>query len=170
VTWAGGNIAIWILSQLDRRVWNWGIARNGYQDRGPGTGFYGHMIALCNEETGSDGETFSEGFKRLKLGPLVGKRTWGGWVGIRGDKQFIDKGGSTQPEFTGWGADSTWLIEGPGVYPDIEVENHPKQTMEGVDEQLDYAIDYLKQKMKDEPKLPPARPPFPNKVATGYKK
>ncbi len=166
----GGNIAIWILSQLERTVWNWGTARNGNRDFGPGSAFYGHMIALCNQETGSDGETFSEGWKRLKLGPLVGKRTWGGWVGIRGDKPFIDRGSFTQPEFTGWGAESKWLIEGPGVYPDLELGNEPKKVLEGVDQQLDYAIDYLQKKMKEDPKEWPKMPPFPNKAATGYKK
>jgi tricorn protease len=171
VRWnGGGNIARWILSQLERNVWTWTMARNGRHDRDPGSAFYGHMICLCNEETGSDGETFSEGWKRLKLGPLVGKRTWGGWVGIRGGKGFVDKGGSTQPEFTGWSYDSKWLIEGPGVSPDVEVENHPKMRLQGFDEQLDYAIDYLKKKLKEEPVVAPPMPPFPDKSPTGYKK
>ncbi|MCC6476241.1 PDZ domain-containing protein [bacterium] len=167
VRWnGGGNIATWILSQLDRKVWNFGSARNGSGYKGPDYAFWGPKIALCNEETGSDGETFSEGWKRLKLGPLVGKRTWGGWVGIRGGKGFIDGGGATQPEFTGWGLDSKWLIEGPGVTPDVDLQNAPKKLMDGVDEQLDYAIEYLKKEMKTYPK-PPAKPAYPVKAATG---
>jgi tricorn protease len=162
----GGNIAEWILGQLQRSVWTWGMARNGQRYHRPGSAFYGPMIALCNEETGSDGETFSEGWKRLKMGPLVGKRTWGGWVGIRGDKPFIDRGFFTQPEFTGWGVDSTmkasWLIEGPGVTPDVEVVNHPAKMLEGVDEQLDYAIQYLKDQMKNRPMPVPDHPVYPN--------
>ncbi|MBU1919741.1 PDZ domain-containing protein [bacterium] len=170
VRWnGGGNIARWILSQLERTVWTWTMARNGALGHSPGSAFYGHMIALCNAETGSDGETFSEGFKRLKLGPLVGMRTWGGWVGIRGGKPFLDRGGSTNPEFTGWSFDSTWLIEGPGVYPDVEIENMPKPQMQGIDEQLDYAIDYLIKKLKEEPVVDPPMPPFPDKSPTGYK-
>jgi tricorn protease len=167
VRWnGGGNIATWILSQLDRKVWNFGSARNGSGYKGPDYAFWGPKIALCNEETGSDGETFSEGWKRLKLGPLVGKRTWGGWVGIRGGKGFIDGGGATQPEFTGWGLDSKWLIEGPGVTPDVDLQNAPKKLMDGVDEQLDYAIEYLNKEMKTYPK-PPAKPAYPIKAATG---
>ncbi|MBI5059695.1 PDZ domain-containing protein [candidate division KSB1 bacterium] len=166
----GGNIARWILSQLEHTVWTWGLARNGSLDYSPDRAFYGHMIALCNEETGSDGETFSEGWKRLKMGPLVGMRTWGGWVGIRGDKPLMDRGFLTQPEFTGWGKESKWLIEGPGVTPDLELKNSPKKMLEGVDEQLDYAISYLKKKIKDEPLDWPTMPPFPNKAPTGYKK
>jgi tricorn protease len=166
----GGNIAEWILTQLERKTWAWGMARNGARYHRPQSSFYGPMIALCNEETGSDGETFSEGWKRLKLGPLVGKRTWGGWVGIRGDKPFVDRGYFTQPEFTGWGAESKWLIEGPGVSPDTEVNNHPQQMMLGVDEQLDWAINYLKDQMRNAPMKTPPMPPFPNKAPTGYKK
>ena len=98
VRWnGGGNIARWILSQLERTPWTFTMSRNGARGHNPGSAFYGHMIALCNAETGSDGETFSEGFKRLELGPLVGMRTWGGWVGIRGGKPFLDHGGSTNP-------------------------------------------------------------------------
>lgn len=162
----GGNIAEWILSQLEHTTWSWGTARNGQRYKRPGNAFYGYKIALCNGHTGSDGETFSEGFKRLELGPLVGKRTWGGWVGIRSDKPFVDKGYNSQPEFTGWGVDgkdTRWLVEGPGVSPDVDVENHPKPMMEGKDEQLDYAIDYLLGKLKADPKDWPKMPPFPIK-------
>jgi tricorn protease len=166
----GGNIAEWILSQLQRTTWSWGGARNGSRYVRPGSSFYGPMVAVCNGATGSDGETFSEGWKRLKLGPLVGKRTWGGWVGIRSDKPFVDRGMLTQPEFTGWGKEGTWLIEGPGVSPDKDVENHPKQVMEGVDEQLDYAIKHLHDKMKNEPMKVPLKPAYPIKTPKGVKK
>ncbi|MFZ5432579.1 MAG: S41 family peptidase [Calditrichota bacterium] len=171
VRWnGGGNIAEWILGQLDRRVWTWGTSRNGSRYHRPGSALYGYMVALCNGGTGSDGETFSEGFKRLELGRLVGTRTWGGWVGIRMDKPLLDRGALSQPEFSGWGKEGTWLIEGPGVTPDVEVENHPNQVLEGRDEQLDYAINYLLGRMKNEPMREPAIPPFPNKAPTGYKK
>jgi tricorn protease len=165
----GGNIARWILSELERQVWAWGTARNGSRYESPGLAFYGHMVALCNELCGSDGETFSEGFKRLKLGPLGGERTWGGWVGIRGFGGLLDKGYLTKPEFTGWGIEGEWLIEGPGVYPDVEIQNMPKDVLEGKDAQLDWAIDYLLDKLEKEPKIPPPRPPFPDKRPTGYK-
>ncbi|MBK6765831.1 MAG: PD40 domain-containing protein [bacterium] len=163
----GGNIARWILAQLDRKIWTWGMARNGAQDHDPYTQFNGPMIALCDEQTGSDGETFSEGWKRLELGPLVGMRTWGGWVGIRGGKSFIDGGGATQPEFTGWGADSKWLIEGPGVTPDIEVPQVVKNQIAGKDDQLDYAIKWCREQIKTNPPKYPQMPPFPIKAATG---
>lgn len=163
----GGNIARWILTQLDREIWTWGIARNGSQDHDPWSQFQGHMIALCDEQTGSDGETFSEGWKRLELGPLVGKRTWGGWVGIRGGKPFVDGGAATQPEFTGWGEDGKWLIEGPGVTPDVEVDQVVKNQIKGIDDQLDYAIKWCRQKIKEDPRNDVPRPDFPIKRPTG---
>ncbi|MCB9366954.1 MAG: PDZ domain-containing protein [Calditrichaeota bacterium] len=163
----GGNIARWILTQLDRKIWTWGMARNGSRDHDPYTAFQGHMIALCDEQTGSDGETFSEGWKRLELGPLVGKRTWGGWVGIRGGKPFIDGGGSTQPEFTGWGADGKWLIEGPGVTPDVEVNQNVKNLISGKDDQLDWAIKWCRDEIKKDPRNDVPMPKFPIKAATG---
>lgn len=166
----GGNIARWILSDIDRKIWSWGVARNGQRDHDPFTSFQGHRITLCDEQTGSDGETFCEGWKRLKLGPVVGMRTWGGWVGIRGGKGFIDGGGSTQPEFTGYGADSKWLIEGPGVTPDVTVENSQKNLMEGKDDQLDYAIKWCRDQIKTNPVNDPPMPKFPIKAATGPNK
>jgi tricorn protease len=171
VRWnAGGNIAEWILSQLERKTWTWGRARAGAPYHRPGSAMYGPIVALCNGGTGSDGETFSEGFKRLGLGKLVGKRTWGGWVGIRSDKPLLDRGVLTEPEFTGWGKEGTWLIEGTGVYPDVEVENHPQMVMEGSDEQLDFAIRHLLDRMKNEPMKVPPQPPYPDKAPTGYQK
>ncbi len=163
----GGNIARWILQQLDRKIWTWGTSRNGSKDHDPYSQFQGHFIALCDEQTGSDGETFSEGWKRLELGPLVGMRTWGGWVGIRGGKGFIDGGGATQPEFTGWGEDGKWLIEGPGVYPDVELPQTIKNQINGIDDQLDYAIKWCRQKIKEDPRNDVPMPKFPIKRATG---
>ncbi|MBK8129915.1 MAG: PDZ domain-containing protein [bacterium] len=163
----GGNIARWILAQLDREIWSWGISRGGQRDHDPWAAFQGHKIAICDEQTGSDGETFSEGWKRLQLGPLVGQRTWGGWVGIRGGKGFVDGGGATQPEFTGWGADSKWLIEGPGVDPTDPVEQNVKNLIGGKDDQLDYAIKWCRDMIKKDPRNDAPMPPFPVKRATG---
>ncbi len=156
----GGFVAKMILSHLDRKLFTVGRPRHGAVYRGPSTAFYGYMAAVCNGETGSDGETFTEGFKRLGLGPVIGTRTWGGWVGIRGDKPLIDRGMITQPEFTGWGLDGEYLIEGWGTDPDMVVEENPAANIRGEDPQLDATIHYLMKKMKEEPKLLP-EPPVP---------
>ncbi|MBM3326174.1 MAG: hypothetical protein FJY65_04200 [Calditrichaeota bacterium] len=165
----GGFVAEMILSHLARDLWSMGMARHGLKYRRPSTAFFGFMAAVCNGETGSDGETFTEGFKSLGLGPVIGTRTWGGWVGIRGDKPFIDRGMTTQPEFTGWGMkDGKWLIEGWGTDPDIVVVDDPASLMQGKDPSLDYTINYLMDKITKEPRKIPDQPPFPKD--RGYRK
>ena len=159
----GGYVAPMILAVLSREVW--AIEGNGRRGTNvvPYSAFNGHLAVLCNQQTGSDGETFSEGTKKLGLGPLIGMRTWGGWIGIRGDKSFVDDGGITTPEFPGWDLDGQWLIEGWGVDPDIEIENDPASVIKGGDPQLEYAIDYLLKKIEAEPPVIPPMPPYPER-------
>ena len=159
----GGFVAPMILSHLSRGLFAVGRPRHGTPYRTPETAFYGHMAAVCNGETGSDGETFTEGFRRLGLGPVIGTRTWGGWVGIRGGKPFVDRGGTTQPEFTGWGIEGEWLIEGHGTDPDIVVKDNPADIIHGDDPQLDAAIEYLMGKLENEPMIWPKQPPYPDR-------
>jgi len=163
----GGNVATMLLSVLDRKIWCTDISRHGGVGVRPYSGFYGHYAIICNNETGSDGETFTEGVKQIGLGPVFGTRTWGGWVGIRSDKPLNDRAWYTTPEFTGWGLmgdkKGKWLIEGPGVYPDYEIENDPGSLLAGKDPQLDMTIDYLLKKIKDDPKEIPKRPAIPYK-------
>ena len=170
----GGSIATLLLSQLDRKIWSTDMSRHGGTGWRPYSAFNGHFAVLCNNETGSDGETFTEGAKMLGLGKVFGTRTWGGWVGIRSDKPLNDDAWYTTPEFTGWGAfgdkAGKWLIEGPGVYPDVEIENDPGSMMKGEDSQLDAGIEYLLRKIKDEPKTLPPQPAFPIKETNLPKK
>lgn len=158
----GGFVAEMILSHLGRGQFAEGMARHGVRYRHPQTAFHGHMAAVCNGETGSDGETFTEGFRRLGLGPIIGMRTWGGWVGIRGDKPLIDGGMVTQPEFTGWGVkDGKWMIEGWGTDPDYIVEDDPASLIQGKDQSLDFTINYLLEQIEKNPKTIPPMPPYP---------
>lgn len=94
---------------------------------------------------------------------IIGTRTWGGWVGIRGDKPLRDGGMITEPEFGGWDPKGrAWVIEGHGVDPDIELDLGPDGFLHGKDAQLDYAIDLLMQKIsKDSKELPLAPPILP---------
>jgi len=158
----GGFVAEMILSHLGRGLFSQGMARHGLRYRHPSTAFYGYMAAVCNGETGSDGETFTEGFRRLGLGPIIGSRTWGGWVGIRGDKPLMDGGGVTQPEFTGWGVnDGQWMIEGWGTNPDYTIEDDQASMIQGKDPSLDFTIQYLLDKITREPKKIPEMPAYP---------
>ena len=159
----GGFVAEQVLGMLERTLWSRGKGRETPIYHRPNSAFYGPMVAICNHEAGSDAETFSEGFKRIGLGDLVGTRTWGGWVGIRGGRGTVDHGANTIPEFSGWGAlDGKWLIEGRGVDPTIEVVDEPALMIQGKDPQLDAAIKNVMDKLKTWPKL--AEPdPYPVK-------
>jgi len=165
----GGFVAEMILSHLERGLFSMGMARHGLKYRHPQTAFHGHMAAVSNGETGSDGETFTEGFRRLGLGPIIGTRTWGGWVGIRSDKPLLDGGMVTQPEFTGWGIEKgEWMIEGWGTEPDYVIEDDQASMIQGKDPSLDYTIKYLMDKIAKEPKVIPPMPPYPDD--RGHKK
>jgi tricorn protease len=158
----GGFVAPMILAHLDRKVLAVGGTRHGLVDTTPSRAFRGHLIALINRQGGSDCETLALGFKQFKLGPVVGTRTWGGWVGIRGDKPLRDGGLTTQPEFGGWDVKGQgWVIEGHGVDPDVELDLGPDGLINGRDVQLDYAIDHLLKEIAKDPRELPAPPPVP---------
>jgi len=157
----GGFVAPMILAHLDRKILAVGGTRRGNIDTVPSHAFYGHLAALINRQGGSDCETFALGFKEYKLGPVIGTRTWGGWVGIRGDKPFRDGGSMTEPEFGGWdmrGKD--FIIEGHGVDPDVPLDLNPDGLIHGQDLQIDYAIDYLLKQIAKDPKDLPQKPPI----------
>ncbi len=122
----------------------------------------GHHVALCNEECFSDGELVIEDWKRMKLGPVVGKRTGGGEVGSGGGYSLIDRGLIYVPNYGAF-SDGKWIIEGTGANPDIEVDQDPEAVMAGRDPQLDKAIEILKAKLAKDPVKKPETPPFPNK-------
>jgi tricorn protease len=156
----GGFVAPMILAHLDRKILAVSGTRHGNNDTVPSRAFSGYMACLINRQGGSDCETFALGFKEFKLGPVIGTRTWGGWVGIRGDKPLRDGGMITQPEFGGWDPQGKdWIIEGHGVDPDVELDLNADGLLHGKDVQLDRAIDYLMQQIAKDPRdLPPAPP------------
>jgi tricorn protease len=126
--------------------------------------FRGHVVVLMDERTASDGEAFAEGFRRLGLGKLIGTRTWGGEIWLSSSNVLVDRGIATAAELGVYGPEGQWLIEGHGVDPDVVVDNLPRATFDGKDEQLDAAIRHLEQLIRDQPvkDLPP--PAFPKKA------
>lgn len=163
----GGSVAPLILAHLDRKILAVDATRYGQLDTTPSHAFHGYLTALINRQGGSDCETLALGFKDFKLGPVIGTRTWGGWIGIRGDKPLRDGGMITQPEFGGWDAKGrAWIIEGHGVDPDITLDLNPDGLIHGNDVQLDRAIaNTLAEIARDKRDLPPAPaiPPRPLK-------
>ena len=115
------------------------------------------MVALTNENAGSDGDMFSHAFKLMKLGPVIGTRTWGGVIGIWPRDPLIDGTITTQPEFSFWFEDVGWGIENYGTDPDIEVEIRPQDYVAGRDPQLERAIEEIQQRLTANP---PVRPDF----------
>jgi tricorn protease len=143
------------------------IARNGTPQTNPPQTFLGPMVALCNEFSASDGDIFPYRFKANGLGKLIGKRTWGGVVGIRNPLPLTDGGQLFRPEFAPYSKDGKeWVIEGHGVDPDIVVDNDPVKEFRGEDEQLNRAIEEIQKDMKTKGYDLPPVPPYPNRNPT----
>jgi tricorn protease len=157
----GGFVAPMILQHLDRKILAVNGTRYGNLDTTPSHAFDGYLSCLINRQGGSDCETLALGFKEFGLGSVIGTRTWGGWVGIRGDKPLRDGGRITQPEFGGWDMRGKgWIIEGHGVDPDVVLDLGPDGLIHGNDVQLDRAIDTLLRQIAQSPKVLPLAPPI----------
>ena len=163
----GGSIDSWVIEKLLRRAWAF------WQPRSPAgsppytnmqQAFRGHLAVLIDENTYSDGETFSEGVKRLQLGTLIGKRTSGAGVWLSDQNRLLDNGlmrAAESGQFARDGNTVTWLIEGRGVVPDIEVDNPPRATFDGGDAQLDAAVTHLLRRLAEQPLPALVAPPYP---------
>lgn len=163
----GGNIDSWVLEKLLRRGWAF------WKPRSPeGAPVYpnmqnvyrGHTVVLMNEDTYSDGETLAEGFKRLKLGPVIGKRSSGAGVWLSDQNRLIDNGIMRAAESGQVDAEGRFLIEGIGVTPDIDVDNPPRAAAMGQDAQLDAAIAELKRRIAEQPVAPVKPGAYPRPV------
>ncbi len=126
--------------------------------------FRGHMVVLCDQETASDGEAFTEGFHRFKLGKTIGVRTWGGEIWLSSNNFEADGGIATAAEMGVYGPEGRWLIEGHGVEPDIVIDNLPHATFAGDDAQLNAALDLLKREISSDPRPVPPPPAYPDKA------
>jgi tricorn protease len=165
----GGNVSQMILERLARPLLSTGYVRGEKNVRtypwgsGGSVVFAGPMVALINEDTMSDGDAFAWSFQEMGRGPLIGKRTWGGVVGIGNTGPLLDGGKVSVPQFAFADAHGRWVIEGHGVEPDIEVENDPELLIEGVDSQLERAIQEVLRMMEEQPGVLPEKPPDPVK-------
>ena len=159
----GGNIDSWILGKLMRTAWMYLKGRASQPVRNMQYAFHGHMVVLCDEWTGSDGEAFTEGFRRMGLGKIIGTRTWGGAIWLTSSNVLADQGIATAGEYGSYDADGKWLIEGHGVDPDMVVDNLPHATFEGQDAQLEAAIAHLQELIRKQPRAVPSPPAYPDK-------
>ena len=159
----GGNIDSWILEKLMRKAWFYWSRRVGNPTWNMQYAFRGHVVVLCNERTASDGEAFSDGFKRLGLGKVIGTRTWGGEIWLSAEKWLVDQGMCTAAESGVYGPEGTWLIEGHGFDPDIVVDNTPRATFLGKDAQMEAAVKHLQELIAKDPRPVPPIPAKPDK-------
>ncbi len=162
----GGNVSPMIIERLNREMLLIGMSRN--QTRGtqnPTGAFVGPKVLLIDNYSASDGDLFAYRFKTLKMGKVIGVRTWGGVVGIRGSLPLIDGGQINKPEFASYSADGkSWPIEGYGVDPDIFIDNDPAKEYNGEDAQLNKAIEVILEEMKAYDKYIAPIPAFPDKT------
>lgn len=160
----GGSVSPMLIERLRREIVMVEVARNTIPSTDPGGLLLGPKVCLIDEFSASDGDIFPYRFKKYKLGKLIGKRTWGGVVGIRGSLPFVDGGYLMKPEFAPYSAEGKdWIIEGRGVEPDIYVDNDPAKEYAGIDEQLNKAIEVILEELKTQEKELPPVPPYPVK-------
>jgi tricorn protease len=159
-----GNVSPQIIERLKRAADMIEMSRDTSSRPDPAAVFMGPMVCLLNEFSASDGDIFPFRFKRNGLGPLIGKRSWGGVVGIRDSLPILDGGYLYRPEFAPYGLDGKdWIIEGHGVDPDIVVENDPAREFRGIDDQLDKAVEVILEALKTGTREVPPTPPYPVK-------
>jgi tricorn protease len=162
----GGNVSRMLIERLRRKLLGVNYARTTDEATTyPDGVFIGPMAALLDENSASDGDIFPAMFREAGLGPLIGKRSWGGVVGITNRGPLIDGGSVSVPEFGLANTKGEWIIEGYGVDPDIEVDNDPQSVIAGKDPQLERAIAEVMARLKQPVKLPP-RPAPPVKTST----
>lgn len=153
----GGHVSQLLLEKLARRRVGYDRPRWGSPESYPSHAPKGPVVALTNEMAGSDGDIFSHCFKLYGLGPLIGKRTWGGVIGIWPRHSLADGSITTQAEFATWFEDVGWGVENYGTDPDIEIDIRPQDYRDGVDPQLDRALRELEKMLA---KRPPSEPSF----------
>ncbi|HSF24415.1 MAG TPA: S41 family peptidase, partial [Blastocatellia bacterium] len=161
----GGNVSQMLIERLRRKVLALNYSRT-FEEANPYPGgvFNGPMAALLNENSASDGDIFPAMFREAGLGPLIGKRSWGGVIGIGNRGTLIDGGSIFVPESAFANTKGQWVIEGYGVDPDIEVENDPRSLIEGKDPQLERAVAEIMKKLKEKSVKFPPRPAAPVKT------
>jgi tricorn protease len=159
----GGQLATDIIEYLKRRPLSVVTTRDGADFEQPQGAIFGPKVMIINEFAGSGGDAMPWFFKREKVGKLVGKRTWGGLVGLSGYPDLMDGGSVTAPSMAIWNPDNgQWDVENRGVAPDIEVEQDPAAVRQGHDPQLEKAVQVVMEELAKNPPPQLKHPPYPN--------
>jgi tricorn protease len=159
---SGGQVADYVIEVLNRQLLGWWSPRYGAIYRSPAAAILGPKVMIINEMAGSGGDAMPWMFHSTKTGTLVGKRTWGGLVGIGQYPALMDGGTVTAPDFGFFNPNNQWDVENKGVAPDVELDMDPKSVAEGHDPQLERAVTIALQQLKEHPVPEPKRPEYPN--------
>jgi tricorn protease len=163
----GGQVADYVIETLARpTIAHWAM-RYGQDLKTPIAGIHGPKVMLIDESAGSGGDLLPWMFRKLKLGTLVGRRTWGGLVGILGFPVLMDGATVTAPNLGIWTEDG-FIVENEGVPPDVDVEQTPADYVAGRDPQLERALEIVLRELQAQPPRPERRPPFPVRVKTPH--
>ena len=161
----GGQVADYIVNELDRRIMGYFAQRDGEPSTSPTAGIYGPKVMLINESAGSGGDALPYYFRLRKIGPLIGTRTWGALVGTTGFPPMIDGGGITAPNLAFYNLKGEWDVENIGVAPDIEVHYTPAEVNKGHDPQLERAVQEALKLLEQNPVRRVPRPAPINRVS-----
>ena len=159
---SGGQAADYVIDYLTKPLMSYWAVRDGDDYRQPFGAMPGPKAMLLNEYSGSGGDYLPYMFRRAKVGPLIGTRTWGGLVGVGGYPALIDGGSITAPHFAFYTPEGKWEIENQGVRPDVEIEFDPAAWRQGRDPQLEKAVEWLLGELKKNPPKTIQRPAYPN--------
>jgi tricorn protease len=159
---SGGLLADYVVEYLNRQQLAKIAFRDGKDWNVPAGAIYGPKVMLINELAGSGGDAMPWFFKKLKVGPLIGKRTWGGLVRASGIPTLMDGGNVRAPNGAVYGLNGEWEVENVGVAPDIETELDPAAWRAGRDLQLEKAVEWLLDELKKNPPKEYKRPPYPD--------
>jgi len=158
----GGQLADYIIDNLRRPLMSKVVTREGHDWFSPSEAIYGPKVMIINEMAGSGGDALPWYFRKAGIGPLIGKKTWGGLVGIGGYPELLDGGNVTSPRAAIYGLNGEWEVENRGIPPDVEVDLDPAAWRQGHDAQLEKAIEVVMQELKEHPLPEIKRPAYPN--------
>ena len=159
---SGGSLADYIVEYLSRPLLNYIYFREGRDIPTPLGAIYGPKAMIINELAGSGGDALPWYFRKMKIGPLIGKRTWGGLVASFRPPPLMDGGGVTAPDAAIYGLNGQWEVENVGVGPDIDIDLDPALWRQGKDPQLEKAVEWLMEELKKNPAPKYKRPAFPD--------
>ena len=158
----GGQLADWVVDFLNRPMRSRVVTRDGADWTSPSESIYGPKVMIINEEAGSGGDALPWYFRKAGIGPLVGKNTWGGLIGIGGYPELVDGGYVTAPRWALYGLNGDWEVENHGIAPDYDVDYDPAAVRQGHDPQLEKAVEVVQQLLKEHPTPEYKRPAYPN--------